>query len=521
MDGRAEDVTSDLFGLVLVGFELMTGKPVYDGLVNDIRQQAARAEGSRRLFRFREVVDERVRDVMTQALRPGPEARFADGDDFLDAIHGLLSQRKVQGPSLIELMEKVQGAGQRQGQQMEASSTVMVDKDTLAQDLASAEAPKGRAPEKNWAAGRRRSVRRESGNLEALIRSSRAGDPIAEVPTVTEVEATLEASVDESPAGPAPSSHRWSKVKRAPGSRKARSRTAPPPAAVSDTLPAAVSNAPPPPVVPDASGTDAASLLARIRGQSARSEVAVEPAPEVPMVHPPSQAEAAMEPAPVAPMVHPPSQGEAATVMMTREQLQATVASALAEGEPLTVLNTSQARDGGALVPTVSLDNAGAGGLGPFQIKTPGTSEAVTVYLPKAATSAEAIGWMVGSVVPLPVDMSGRLSGWYRLQQAGESVGPGVRISTLGEGLTLEFVPSSSISAQIEVVQGDSTVRFMSPVGTSVPVASLVAHLLGWLGLSPGPWRLYRDGTQLSDHAILADTGLTEELTLVLRQDGE
>jgi hypothetical protein len=263
-----------------------------------------------------------------------------------------------------------------------------------------------------------------------------------------------------------------------------------------------VSDAPPPPVVPDASGTDAASLLARIRGQTARSEVAVEPAPE-------------------APVVHPPSQGEAATVMMTREQLQATVASALADGEPLTVLNTSQARDGGAQVPTVSLDNAGADGLAPFQIKTPGTSDALTVYLPTAATSAEAIGWMVGSVVPLPVDMSGRLSGWYRLQQAGESVAPEDRMSALGEGLSLEFIPSSSASAQIEVVQGDSTVRFMSPVGTAVPVSSLVAHLLGWLGLSAGPWRLYRDGMQLSDHAILADTGPTEELTLVLRQDGE
>lgn len=44
-----ENLSSDLFGLGLIAFELMIGRPVYDGLVNDIRQQAARGEGSRRL----------------------------------------------------------------------------------------------------------------------------------------------------------------------------------------------------------------------------------------------------------------------------------------------------------------------------------------------------------------------------------------------------------------------------------------------------------------------------------------
>ena len=45
MEAAAEDISSDLFGLTLIAFELITGKPVYDGLVDDIRQQAARGEG--------------------------------------------------------------------------------------------------------------------------------------------------------------------------------------------------------------------------------------------------------------------------------------------------------------------------------------------------------------------------------------------------------------------------------------------------------------------------------------------
>jgi hypothetical protein len=45
--------------------------------------------------------------------------------------------------------------------------------------------------------------------------------------------------------------------------------------------------------------------------------------------------------------------------------------------------------------------------------------------------------------------------------------------------------------------------------------------LIVWLGLDPGPWRLSRDGVVLGDHAILADTGPPEGLTLTLKQEGE
>ena len=113
----------------------MTGKPVYDGLVNDIRQQAARGEGSRRLFRFREVLPEPVRHVLTKVLRPEPDARYLLGEDFLQDVHSLLSDRAVPGPSLMDLMAELQTDQRRMGEQVSASSTQMVDGAQLREQL--------------------------------------------------------------------------------------------------------------------------------------------------------------------------------------------------------------------------------------------------------------------------------------------------------------------------------------------------------------------------------------------------
>ena len=515
MEGRAEDVSSDLFGLALIGFELMTGKPVYDGLVNDIRQQAARGVGSRRLFRFREVVDERVRDVLTRMLRPGQDGRYQDGDDFLDALHGLLSQRKVEGPSLIELMDKVAQASQRQGQQLEAGSTVMVDKDALASSRGSTqESAAGRAPEKTWTPGRRRSVRREGASLAALTERSQsrrtAPEPVAPPPVEVSLEESSAPAAASEPVTAGEGSPRWSKVQRAPARRRAPSA----PVEAAPPLPPAASHAPPPPVVPDSSGLSdrpvkrevagAEALLARIRGSSSPAPAA-EPLVDVP-------------PDPSA--LEPLRTDDAATVMMTRDQLQAKVASALDKGEPLT-LDAADAVIESPFAPTRSLDGVTSGGLAPLKVKLPGKPVPVDVLLPPSISAAEAIGWMVGSVLPLPVDLAGRLTGWYRLHRDGRLVSPDAPVSSLSGGLSVAFVPSQNISAEIEVVQGASPVRFKSPVGAVVPVSSLVVHLLGWLGLSGSAWQLYQDGKRLADHAILADRKQGESVILVLRQDGE
>ncbi|MFH1464440.1 MAG: hypothetical protein ABIO70_08635, partial [Pseudomonadota bacterium] len=136
MDAAAEDLSSDLFALALIAFELMTGKPVYDGLVNDIRAMASRAEGSRRLFRFRDQLPRGVQELLKVCLRRDAHDRFADGAAFMDALSAVLGSPEARGPSLTDVMERVAKVPQRQGTPLQdGGATMMVSREKLASML--------------------------------------------------------------------------------------------------------------------------------------------------------------------------------------------------------------------------------------------------------------------------------------------------------------------------------------------------------------------------------------------------
>jgi hypothetical protein len=131
LDRANESLSTDLFTLALIAFELMTGKPVYDGLVNDIRAMASRAEGSRRLFRFREQLPGRVMELLKVCLRLDPKDRFPDGASFLRAVSQSLTSGDGGGPSLMDVMARVANLEQRTGMPLEGGKTLMVDKADL------------------------------------------------------------------------------------------------------------------------------------------------------------------------------------------------------------------------------------------------------------------------------------------------------------------------------------------------------------------------------------------------------
>ncbi|MEZ4234761.1 MAG: hypothetical protein R3F59_01070 [Myxococcota bacterium] len=97
VDGEAEDLSSDLFSLALVALEVMVGRPVYDGVLADVRQQAARGEGMRRLYQWRERLPQNVREVLGRALKPDPDTRFPNGLELVYAVHDLLGSIDVEG----------------------------------------------------------------------------------------------------------------------------------------------------------------------------------------------------------------------------------------------------------------------------------------------------------------------------------------------------------------------------------------------------------------------------------------
>lgn len=145
--------------------------------------------------------------------------------------------------------------------------------------------------------------------------------------------------------------------------------------------------------------------------------------------------------------------------------------------------------------------------------------KAVRVRLPVRSTLGEAVSFLVGYVLPVRADLTGQLSGWYRLDQDGRALSPSAALESVDAArpLVIRFVPNQVVFADIEIVSGPAPARFVAPVGTAVPAATLVDHLAAWLGLPDGRWRLCRDGRVLDSHAILADDEVSGLLRLSLR----
>ena len=102
-----EDLSSDLFTLGLIAFELMTLMPMYDGTVDAIRQRAIRGDASQQIYAARDVIPIPVARLLERTLQSNRDARFHSGREFLDAIGRLLEDPNIPGLSLSELLKQV------------------------------------------------------------------------------------------------------------------------------------------------------------------------------------------------------------------------------------------------------------------------------------------------------------------------------------------------------------------------------------------------------------------------------
>lgn len=133
------------------------------------------------------------------------------------------------------------------------------------------------------------------------------------------------------------------------------------------------------------------------------------------------------------------------------------------------------------------------------------------------ATLAQTAGRLVGVLAPLPLGTEGRLSGWYRL---GPESGPLPGDMRVGEvpadmPLHLHFVENRSVVMAVEV-RTPVPVRMRLPLGTAVPLASVVDALTRLLQLPPGDWAASLDGLPLDGAAILADCTIEVDSQLVV-----
>ncbi len=107
----------------------------------------------------------------------------------------------------------------------------------------------------------------------------------------------------------------------------------------------------------------------------------------------------------------------------------------------------------------------------------------------------------------MPTDLLGHLTGWYRVYQESGAWTGGFTVGDLepSQPVWVNFVSNRMPLVTVEVEGVEPPMRFQTPIGTAVPVKSLLAHLAYWLQLPTdgGAWGMYVDGGLLVGSQIL------------------
>lgn len=636
LEGREEGLDTDLFALALVSFELMTGKPVYDGLVNEIRRQASRAEGSRRLFSFKEQLPQRVRDLLGRCLKGNRQDRFEDGEAFLRAVRTTLSG--ASGPSLMELMESVGRRSQRRTSALNDGKTQQISREDIASMREEAEkaerqawsppeqgrrprqarrsvdraaapapadtpppapealrtsqarrprrargaeplqaaalsmqpppaapaAPPRAAPERSgsvpsaargsgrWSApdaGRRQ--RRASSSGEDLASPTRSEGFKAELPQ-SEAPRAPQGAPQRAPAQPRrprraePARPRRVPPAAGPPMREEPPQVAPPAAAsrsAADVIEAILSGStsgdrpkrapePPPPTrepEPPASLEEAFGVprsgfgfgglegpptgpIPVVEEQAIERTLDKVRPPREPLAHDPTQAlqgpqRRHADPEPAAPSIEPEAPPRARRP--PPEERTLTPGPSLSLQGPSTV---------SARTPDLIPPSSGGKGRA-FLLKRGLDTKAIKTRIPGGFSLAEAVSFLVGNVVPVRLDLQGRLLCGYRLGPETGPVSGNTQVGDFKEGsvLVLHPVPAEEIWVHIEVRSAAGIPdAFRVPVNLALSTSSVCDALASWLELPPGRWSLRHQGRVLSPHLLLAELELREEPSLVL-----
>lgn len=137
LEGVPEDAAADTYALTLVVYELITGKPLLDSHdLEELTRMVGMSEGATLLSRSNAGLPPKVAKVLARSLIYDPDTRLS-GQDYVDAIGGLLANEALDGPSLSEVVEKLQGQGKqalRRGRKLVAAkSTTAFTPEMLAQ----------------------------------------------------------------------------------------------------------------------------------------------------------------------------------------------------------------------------------------------------------------------------------------------------------------------------------------------------------------------------------------------------
>ncbi|MBT3222866.1 MAG: hypothetical protein HN348_27635, partial [Proteobacteria bacterium] len=185
LEGNLEDVDADFYALVLVAIEMITGKPLYDGPLDKVKEMVAMSQGPQMLLKLKKLIPPKTMDMFRRALIYDPDRRFTSAEDFLDEVRAVLDE-EGDGKSLSEIVERMagkkttaRGRGKPTRKVVTAASTTAFTTDQLKamaeameEEEEEEEAPK---PEKRWGKVARKRGKEEEEEEEEEAKPARRG----------------------------------------------------------------------------------------------------------------------------------------------------------------------------------------------------------------------------------------------------------------------------------------------------------------------------------------------------------
>ena len=192
------------------------------------------------------------------------------------------------------------------------------------------------------------------------------------------------------------------------------------------------------------------------------------------------------------------------------------------EDSPEPAAEPDEITQAGAAPAPVELKSAASRGLSgrvEFRVQV-GDADPIAVKLKTDAPLADTAWRLQTALGSLPIDLTGRLTGWVRVEQGGHTWKGHETTGQLDPDHVVKVaeVPARSVPLTLEIAAPDGTLRLTAPVGQAVPAQSLIAHLTRWLELPGSGWRVWVGDTALLPLQILDDFHLQPDATLVIKR---
>lgn len=108
-----EDITTDLYALTLMAFELATGDTLIKGRSQDLKKQVELGEAHQALLRDKASLPASLHDVLIHALAFDPIGRYEHPWEFVQAITEAIGSATLPGESLAQVLQNVRTTTRR------------------------------------------------------------------------------------------------------------------------------------------------------------------------------------------------------------------------------------------------------------------------------------------------------------------------------------------------------------------------------------------------------------------------